>query len=107
MATVGVSAEAAEEAGTPVVTARLDFKGNSRAKMVHGTDGFVKVTAARGSGVVLGGVVVSARASDLIQPLAVAVQNRLTVQQIAQTITVYPSMAGSVAECARMLMASV
>jgi NAD(P)H dehydrogenase (quinone) len=36
--------------------------------------------------------------------LAVAVQNRLSVAQLAQTMTVYPSMAGSVAECARMLM---
>jgi NAD(P)H dehydrogenase (quinone) len=54
---------------------------------------------------VVGGVVVSMRASDLIQPLAVAVQNRLSVAQLAQTITVYPSMAGSVAEACRMLMA--
>jgi dihydrolipoamide dehydrogenase len=107
VATVGVSAETAEAAGTPVVTARLDFRSNPRAKMVHGTDGFVKVHASRGSGTVVGGVVVSVRASDLIQPLAVAVQNRLTVQQLAQTITVYPSMAGSVAECARMLMAGI
>jgi pyruvate/2-oxoglutarate dehydrogenase complex dihydrolipoamide dehydrogenase (E3) component len=107
VATVGIGAEAAEAAGTPVVTARLDFRSNSRAKMIAGTDGFVKVHATRGSGTVVGGVVVSAHASDLIQPLAVAVQNRLTVQQVAQTITVYPSMAGSVAECARMLMASV
>jgi NAD(P)H dehydrogenase (quinone) len=45
------------------------------------------------------------RASDLIQPLAVAVQNRLSVAQVAQTITVYPSMAGSVAEACRLLMA--
>jgi NAD(P)H dehydrogenase (quinone) len=63
------------------------------------------VHAMVGSGTVVGGVVVSKRASDLIQPLAVAVQNRLTVAQVAQTLTVYPSMAGSVAECARMLMA--
>jgi dihydrolipoamide dehydrogenase len=107
VATVGISAEAARAAGTPVVTARLDFRSNPRAKMVHGTDGFVKVHAARGSGIVLGGVVVSIRASDLVQPLAVAVQNRLTVHQLAKTLTVYPSMAGSVAECARMLMAQI
>ena len=40
----------------------------------------------------------------LIHPLAVAVQNRLSVSQVAKTMAVYPSMAGSVAECARMLM---
>lgn len=105
VATVGLSSEEAQEAGVPIETARLDFRGNPRAKMVHGTDGFVKVHAQVGSGIVVGGVVVSDRASDLIQPLAVAVQNRLSVVQVAQTMTVYPSMAGSVAECCRMLMA--
>ncbi len=105
VATVGLSPTEAEEAGFPVETARLDFRNNPRAKMIHGLDGFVKVHAMVGSGIVLGGVVVSKRASDLIQPLAVAVQNRLSVAQVAQTITIYPSMAGSVAEAARMLMA--
>ena len=105
VATVGKSPAEARAAGLPVETARLDFRGNPRAKMTHGMDGFVKVHAMVGSGTVLGGVVVAKRASDLIQPLAVAVQNRLTVSQLAQTMTVYPSMAGSVAECARMLMA--
>jgi NAD(P)H dehydrogenase (quinone) len=105
VATVGLSAEEAAESGMPVETARLDFRGNPRAKMTRGTDGFVKVHAQVGSGTVVGGVVVSMRASDLIQPLAVAVQNRLSVAQLAQTITVYPSMAGSVAEACRMLMA--
>jgi NAD(P)H dehydrogenase (quinone) len=104
VATVGWSPAEAESAGFPVETARLDFRSNPRAKMIHGLDGFVKVHAMVGSGTVLGGVVVSTRASDLIQPLAVAVQNRLSVAQLAQTMTVYPSMAGSVTECARMLM---
>jgi len=105
VATVGLSPSEAEAAGFPVETARLDFRGNPRAKMGYGLDGFVKVHAMVGSGTVVGGVVVSKRASDLIQPLAVAVQNRLSVAQVAQTMTVYPSMAGSVAECARLLMA--
>jgi NAD(P)H dehydrogenase (quinone) len=105
VATVGLSPEEAQAASIPIITARLDFAGNPRAKMADTTDGFVKVHAMVGSGIVVGGVVVSARASDLIQPLAVAVQNRLSVQQLAQTIAVYPSMQGSIAECARMLMA--
>jgi NAD(P)H dehydrogenase (quinone) len=104
VATVGLTPQEAERAGMAVHTARLDFRQNPRAKMIGALDGFVKVHAMVGSGTVVGGVVVSSRASELIQPLAVAVQHRLTVGQLAQAITVYPSMAGSVAECARMLM---
>lgn len=104
VATVGLTPEQAQEQGLQIETARLDFRSNPRAKMIDGVDGFVKVHAQVGSGVVIGGVVVARRASDLIQPLAVAVQNRMSVAQLAQTMTVYPSMAGSVAEAARMLM---
>ena len=35
--------------------------------------------------------------------MALAVQHRLTVDQVANTITVYPSMSGSIAEAARRL----
>ncbi len=107
VATVGRSREEAEAAGMTVATARLDFKGNPRAKMIRGTDGFVKVHAMVGSGMVVGAVVVASSASDLIQPLAVAVQNRLTVSQLAHTISVYPSMQGSVTEVCRVLMGQV
>lgn len=104
VATVGLSPEEAAKRGIPIETTRLQFKSNPRAKMTQGTEGFAKVHAMTGSGMVVGAVVVGRRASDLIQPLALAVHNGLSVSQVAQTITVYPSMAGSIAEAARMLM---
>lgn len=104
VASVGIDERLAAAQGLPVTSARLDFRGNSRAKMLHRPEGFVRITAMLGSGTVVGGVVVASRASDLIHPIAVAVQQRLTVAQLAQTLTVYPSMSGSVAECARILM---
>jgi NAD(P)H dehydrogenase (quinone) len=52
---------------------------------------------------VVGGVVVAPRASELIFPLAIAVKHRLTVDDLAGSFTVYPSISGSVAEAARQL----
>ncbi len=104
VATVGITATQVEKASTEIETVRLAFEGNPRAKMAEHTAGFVKVHARRGSGTVLGGVVVSAGASDLIPPLSVAVHNRLTVQQLAHAFTIYPSMAGSIQETARQLL---
>ena len=52
----------------------------------------------------IGGVVVSADASELIFPITLAVQRGLTVAELAGTIGVYPSLSGSVAEAARRLM---
>jgi hypothetical protein len=55
--------------------------------------------------VVIGGVVVAPIASELILPIATAVQNRLTVNHLANTLSVYPSLSGSITEAARRLMA--
>jgi pyruvate/2-oxoglutarate dehydrogenase complex dihydrolipoamide dehydrogenase (E3) component len=47
---------------------------------------------------------VAPRASELILALSVAVQQRLTVDQLAHTFAVYPSLSGSITEAARRLM---
>jgi dihydrolipoamide dehydrogenase len=54
--------------------------------------------------VVIGGVVVAPIASELILPIAMAVQNRITVDDLAQTLAIYPSLSGSVTEAARRLI---
>jgi dihydrolipoamide dehydrogenase len=67
-------------------------------------DGFVKIFCRPASGLVVGGVVVAPKASELIMPIAMAVENHLSVDQLAHTITIYPSISGSIAEAARQLM---
>ncbi len=76
---------------------------NARAKMVEQRDGFVKLFCRRGSRIVAGAVIVGPHASELIHPLTIAVEQRLTVDQLASTFTVYPSLSGSIAEAARRL----
>ncbi|MPZ72709.1 MAG: NAD(P)H-quinone dehydrogenase [Nitriliruptorales bacterium] len=93
-----------QESDVPMHTVHLPLQGNPRAKMAEHTEGFVKIHAMQGSGTVLGGTVVSAGASDLIMPITVAVNSRLTVQQLAQTFSIYPSMSGSLQETARLLL---
>ena len=105
IATVGWSAPALDEAGIGYEAVMLPLATNPRAKMQNVRDGFVKLFSRSGSGVVLGGVVVAPRASELIFPVALAVQTKLTVDQVAASFTVYPSMSGSIAEAARQLHA--
>ena len=52
----------------------------------------------------VGGVVVSPYASELILAVSVAVEQRLTASQLAHSFAVYPSMSGSITEAARSLM---
>jgi pyruvate/2-oxoglutarate dehydrogenase complex dihydrolipoamide dehydrogenase (E3) component len=103
IATVGVSQRDIDDDRVDADVVMLALSRNPRAKMLGIDDGFVKLFAQKGSGVVIGGVVVASRASELVFPVALAVQHRLNVDQVASTITVYPSLSGSVAEAARRL----
>lgn len=103
IASVGVS-EADVDAGRyqgDVI--KLSLHTNARAKMMDVKEGFVKIIARKGSGTVIGGVVVGPRASELIFPIALAVTQKLHVDDVANTFTVYPSLTGSISEAARRL----
>ncbi|HEX4976484.1 MAG TPA: NAD(P)H-quinone dehydrogenase, partial [Nocardioides sp.] len=103
IATVGWTQDAVEAGEIDAETVMLPLSGNARAKMQGVRDGFVKLYARPGTGIIVGGVVVAPRASELIHPVALAVSQSLTADQVAQAFTVYPSMSGSVAEAARRL----
>ena len=103
IATVGWSQKAIDEGEMLAETVMLPLSGNARAKMQGVHDGFVKLFCRPGTGIVVGGVVVGPRASELIHPVSLAVAESLTADQLAQAFTVYPSMSGSIAEAARRL----
>jgi NAD(P)H dehydrogenase (quinone) len=104
IATVGIGYQAIASGAVPSRSVVLPLATNARAKMQGQREGFVKLYCRPATGVVIGGVIVAADASELIFPLAMAVQQSLTVAELAGTIGVYPSLSGSVAEAARRLM---
>ena len=104
IATVGVTQAAIDDGEVPARTVMLPLNTNPRAKMSGLRRGFVKIFCRPATGVVIGGVVVAPNGSELILPLAMAVQNNLTVNDLAQTFSVYPSLTGSITEAARQLM---
>ncbi len=104
IASVGVSQAAVDRGEVPVRVVKQPLATNPRAKMAGIRDGFVKIFARPGTGMVLGGVVVAPRASELILPLSIAIEQNLSVDQIAHTFSVYPSLSGSITEAARTVM---
>ncbi|MET8469819.1 NAD(P)H-quinone dehydrogenase [Streptomyces sp. NPDC006422] len=103
IATVGYTQADVDSGKIDARVVKLPLLRNPRAKMQGIRDGFVKIFCRPGTGIVVGGVVVAPRASELIHPISIAVDNNLTVEQIANTFTVYPSLSGSIAEVARQL----
>lgn len=103
ISTVGLSERQIDELGLQADTAVLPLTANPRAKMQGVHDGFIKLFSRRGVGNVIGGVVVAPRASELVHVIALAISTSLTVDQVADASTVYPSISGSVAEAARRM----
>jgi NAD(P)H dehydrogenase (quinone) len=104
IAIVGVSQRAVTAGEVSARVLNLPLATNPRAKMAGFSHGFVKLLSSPGTGVLLGGVVVAPRASELILAVSIAVEQRLTVEQMARTFAVYPSLSGSITEAARKLM---
>ncbi len=103
IASVGWSESDIQEGLTQGQIQKILLSTNPRAKMQGIQDGFIKLFARTGSGTVLGGVVVGPSASELIYPIAIAVENRLTVDELSRTYTVYPSLTGTIADAAKSL----
>jgi NAD(P)H dehydrogenase (quinone) len=103
IATVGWSQKQIEDGIAQGDIYKLPLASNPRAKMMGIKDGFVKLFARTGSGTVIGGVIVAPHASELISTIALAVEHRLTVDQLAQAFSVYPSLTGSITDAARAM----
>lgn len=102
VASVGVTQEQLDSGVVRGRSMMMPLNSNARAKMLGLRHGFIKVFCSP-SGLVIGGVIVAPGASELIHSLAIAVRRKLTVDHVAQSFTIYPSLSGSVAEAARRL----
>src|SRR3954465_629257 len=105
IAAVGVPQPKIDNGTVAARTVMLPLNTNARAKMSGLRRGFVKIFCRPATGVVIGGVVVAPIASELIMPIALAVQNGNSVTDLAETFSIYPSLSGSITEAARRLMA--
>ena len=103
IATVGRQEKDIESGVVAGFVHKLPLAANARAKMMGVKDGFVKIIAQEGSGTVIGAVIVAPRASELIYPIAIAVERRLTVDQVSRVFAVYPSLSGSITDATRAM----
>lgn len=100
IASVGLEEADIAAAGRRIRTTKVPFASNSRS-VIHGnTHGFVKVFSDPATHEILGGTIVGHRASELIGILALAVQGRLRVESLVETLMVHPSLSESITEAA-------
>ncbi len=100
IASVGLEEVQAAAEGRKVRTTKVPFASNARSVLQGYTRGFVKVVSDPTTGVVLGGSIVGHRASELIGIIALAVQARVTVSTLVETLMVHPSLSESITDAA-------
>ncbi|NNF64944.1 MAG: NAD(P)H-quinone dehydrogenase [Acidimicrobiia bacterium] len=100
IASVGLEEVDAAAVGRKVRITKVPFASNPRALIQAAPRGFVKVISDPATRVVLGGTIVGKNASELIAVIALAVQSRLQVEALVETLMVHPSMTESLTEAA-------
>lgn len=97
---VGLSEEQAREQGYEVRAETVLLRTLGKAQVLGELDGFVKIVADAATDRVLGVHIVGAHATDLIAEAGLAVNNGLTVAQVADTIHAHPTLGEGMFEAA-------
>jgi len=98
--TVGMTEDEAAAAGFDPVVGQMPLRASGRALTLDEREGFVRVVADSETGFVLGGQIVGPEASELVAELALAVEMGATLEDIAGTIHVHPTLSEAVHEAA-------
>ena len=100
IADVGLAEADAFAEGRKIRVTKVPFSVSAKALINADPRGFVKIVSDPATGVVLGGSIVGRHAAELISVIALAVNARLTVTQIAESLLVHPTLAEVLAEAA-------
>ncbi|MEO1889156.1 MAG: mercury(II) reductase [Cycloclasticus sp.] len=92
VATVGLTEEQGHAQNIETDSRSLPLENVPRALSNFETHGFIKLVAESGSGRLLGAQILSAEAGEMIQTAAMAIQNNMTINDIANMLFPYLTM---------------
>jgi dihydrolipoamide dehydrogenase len=78
--------------GTGIVTKRISFKKSLKAHIMMERNGFLELFYNEQDGRILGAVAVGPHAADVLSPLAIAIQFKGHIDQLAAVYAAYPSL---------------
>ena len=91
IASAGISEKEAAEKGMQAISGKANTLANARSLIAESERGFIKVTAEKETGKLLGTVMMCERATDLIQEAALAIERGMTVSELLQVIHGHPT----------------
>lgn len=107
VATVGLSEAEAERAGMQTESRTLDLENVPRALANFETHGFVKLVVDASNDRLIGAQILAPEAGEIIQAAALAIRNRMTVQELADQLFPYLTMVEGLKLCAQTFFKDV
>ena len=92
IASVGMTENAAKQAGRKVKVGRFSFVGNGKAIALGEPDGLVKTIFDAGTGELLGAHMVGAEVTELIQGYVIAMNLETTEEELMHAIFPHPTL---------------
>lgn len=92
IARCGVSEREAKEQGRTIEVKKAFFKVNAKAKIKGDDSGFAKIIICSESNVILGVAIIGVEATEIIHEMVVAVEKKLTAEELIGMIHVHPSV---------------
>ncbi|MEE2908426.1 MAG: dihydrolipoyl dehydrogenase [Planctomycetota bacterium] len=100
VACIGMTEQAAKEAGLDYDTGKFSFQALGKAVATGATTGFVKILVSKPYGEILGAHIIGADASELIHEFCLAIRLEATAEDIISTMHAHPTMSESIHEAA-------
>jgi len=101
VASIGMTEDAAAEAGLETAVGKQFFKANGRAVASAMTEGFIKVVADRNTRKLLGAHIIGHAATELIHEFTLAKRAGLSVDDIGNTVHAHPTLSESAMDACR------
>lgn len=103
-ASVGLNSDEASNKGYEAVTGRAFFAASGRALAQREPEGFVKLTADKKTGKILGAQILGYNASELIGIISVAMKGGLILKDLADVVQPHPAFSEAVQEAAAIML---
>jgi dihydrolipoamide dehydrogenase len=100
VASVGLTEQAARDAGYDVRVGKFPFSALGKATILQDTTGFVKIVADKRYDEVLGVHIIGPKATELIAEATLGIKLETTVEEVANTIHAHPTLAEAMLEAA-------
>ena len=98
IASIGLNEDKALSLGQDIAIHRFDFLASGMARILGETEGFIKIISDNKTGVVLGAAIIGPRATELIGILTLAIERRLNIKDLQETVFAHPTLSESITE---------